>query len=93
MLQRWPPGLCSAYALAILATVARWLESLQLASVSPNTTLQQLCQSTGNAAQLMDLASSVHQLSVQMQQAEQVRACISDELLLRNDCATASGEV
>lgn len=75
MLQRWPPRLYSAYALAILTTATQWLQSLQLASVSPNTTMQLLCQTTGSAAQLMDLADSVHQLSVQMQQTEQVRAC------------------
>lgn len=93
MLQHWPAGLCSAYALAILVTAAQWLQSLQLASVSLETTMQQLCQSIGNAAQLMDLASTVHQSNAQMQQNEEVRACPPGEMLHCSDCFTASREV
>ena len=93
MLQRWPEGLCSAYALAILVTAGHWLQSLQLAPVSPNTTMQQLCQSIGNAAQVMDLASSVHQTSMQMQQTEEARAYPPDEVLHCSKCSTASREV
>lgn len=83
MLQHWPAGLCSAYALAILVTAAQWLQRLQLASVSLETTMQQLCQSTGNTAQLMDLASDVHQINAQMQQNEEVRA--AEEVLHCSD--------
>ena len=78
MLQRWPAALCSAYALAILLTAGRWLHSLQqTALASPgDTTVQQLCQSLGNAAHLMDLASSVHQKSTQMQQSAEVQSLV-----------------
>ena len=82
MLRRWPAALCSAYALAILSLAAQWLHSLQLASVSSDTTMQQLCQSTGSTAQLMGLASSVHQTSAQMQQSEEVLRLFSQMQML-----------
>lgn len=92
MLQRWPAELCSAYTLAILVTAAHWLQSLQVASVSPDTTMQQLCESTGNAAQVVDLASTVHQTSMQMQPAEEVMAC-PPEGVVPVYCPTACREV
>lgn len=67
MLHLWRAELCTPYALAILETAAQWLHTLQLASVTPDTTIQQLCQSAGNAARLIKLASDVHQLSMQLQ--------------------------
>lgn len=87
MLHLWPPGLCTPYALAILETAAHWLQTLQLASLPPDTTMQQLCQSAGNAARLIDLASNVCQLSTQLQQnvevlrfcsASQMTCCVAD---------------
>lgn len=72
MLHLWPAELCTAYTLAILETAAHWLQTLQLASLTPDTTIQQLCQSAGHAARLTDLASNVHQLSTQLQQQVEV---------------------
>lgn len=76
MLQRWPAALCSAYALATLLTATEMLQSLRLVSASPNTTMQQLCQFLGNAAHLMDLASSAHPTSAQMLQVEEVQSLL-----------------
>lgn len=77
MLQRWPAALCSAYALAILLTAGHRLQSLQLAPASPqDTTVQQLCHSLGHAADLMELASHVHQTSVEMQQSAEVQSLV-----------------
>lgn len=93
MLQRWPAALCSAYALAILQTAGHRLQSLQLASASPqDTTVQQLCHSLGHAAHLMELASSVHQTSAEMQQSAEVQSLVPPWRRPVFRCVQMSGE-
>ena len=67
MVQHWPAALCSTYCLAILQATSQVLQCLLLASVSPETTLKQLCQGIRCTTGLMDIAGAVQHSAIDSQ--------------------------